>query len=52
MHSQQNVKSNEHYFLFEENYNTSLKNYLHALQYDKSAEFVPAKCCSEETNVN
>ena len=52
MQGQQNIKSNDHCLLFEESYNTSLKNYVHALQYDKSVDFVPAKCCSEETNIN
>jgi len=50
--SQQNIKSNEHCLLFEESYNTSIKNCVHALQYFKSVDFDPAKFCSEETNVN
>ena len=52
MHGQQNTESNEHCLLFEESYNTSFKHYIHALQYDKSVDSVPAKCCAEETNVN
>jgi hypothetical protein len=52
MHGQQNIKGSEHCLLFEESYSTALKNSAHALQYDKSVDFVQAKYCLEETNVN